>query len=327
VAAEDAAKIQAASGRESIDFLEESRDLSRSDLAAFRDFGERGLARVDDFLESGNPVLDQAQSLLTRDLTGPSLSQAEALLTPEGQAEFLGSNPILDAAMDRVTRETNALNAASGRSGGGVVDQLFQNFLGMGDQFLNSQFNRLGAADRLFQSGFNRDIQSLGTVDALRGNEFNRLLAPINTGLGAATGQANTTQATGSNVANTITDIGAAQAGGIIGGANARAAGFNNLFGMGAGGLLGSGLLGGAGLAGGGLTGAGLGALMFSDERLKDIDSHIGYDENGLPIYKWKYKGDDKTHYGPMAQDVINVKPEAVYVHKTGNLMLDMREV
>ena len=293
-AAEESARQQAQAGRESIAFLEESRDLAREDLEPFRRFGEMGTVRASNFLSTANEPLEAA----------------ERLITPEGQQEFLSGNPILDAAMDRITRETKTFNAASGRSGGGVVNQLFENYLSQGDRFLNSQLNRIGA------------------VDTLRGNEFQRRMAPVRVGLGAATGQSQAAIGTGENVANTIADIGAARAGGTVGAANARSAGINNLLGMGGGALLGSGVLGGAGLAGGGAAGGLLGALAFSDERMKDVSEFVGYDENGLKVYKWQYKGDDVTHYGPMAQDVADVMPEAVYMHKpSGNLLLDMRQL
>ena len=284
-AAKQAAGIQAASGQASIDFQRESRDLARADLAPYVNYGTAGIGRVNDFLAQENQPL----------------SAATSLLTPEGQYNYLSSNPMFDAAVENSTRGIKALNAAGGRSGGGVVDQLFKNYLATGDQFLANQFSRIGA------------------VDTLRGNEFNRLLSPINTGLGAATGQANVTQATGQSVGNTITDVGNANAAGVVGAENARTGAYNNLLGFA--GNIGGSLLGGAG----GLSG--ISSLIFSDERLKDVEEKIGEDEKGLPIYKWKYKGDDITHYGPMAQDVALVNPEAVYVHKSGNLLLDMREV
>ena len=51
---------------------------------------------------------------------------------------------------------------------------------------------------------------------------------------------------------------------------------------------------------------------FFSDERLKYDKKQIGKTKSGLPIYSFKYKGDDKTQVGLMAQDVEKVHPEAV---------------
>jgi len=53
---------------------------------------------------------------------------------------------------------------------------------------------------------------------------------------------------------------------------------------------------------------------FFSDRRLKEDIKRVGTANNGLPIYKFKYKGDpnEQTHIGFMAQDVEKVHPEAV---------------
>jgi hypothetical protein len=53
-------------------------------------------------------------------------------------------------------------------------------------------------------------------------------------------------------------------------------------------------------------------APFFSDERLKDDKEIIGKAFDGTPIYKFKYKGDNQTHIGLMAQDVEKKHPEAV---------------
>jgi hypothetical protein len=51
---------------------------------------------------------------------------------------------------------------------------------------------------------------------------------------------------------------------------------------------------------------------FFSDERLKYDKHKIGKTKSGLPIYSFKYKGDNRTQVGLMAQDVEKVHPEAV---------------
>jgi hypothetical protein len=55
-----------------------------------------------------------------------------------------------------------------------------------------------------------------------------------------------------------------------------------------------------------------LGAL--SDRRAKKDIKRVGKTDDGMPIYKYKYKGDPSglTHMGLMAQDVEKTKPEAV---------------
>lgn len=51
---------------------------------------------------------------------------------------------------------------------------------------------------------------------------------------------------------------------------------------------------------------------FFSDRRLKDDVKEIGKTHDGQPIYSFKYKGDDATQIGLMAQDVEKKHPEAV---------------
>lgn len=53
---------------------------------------------------------------------------------------------------------------------------------------------------------------------------------------------------------------------------------------------------------------------FFSDRRLKEDIKRIGETDEGLPIYKFKYKGDptEQTHVGFMADEVEKVHPEAV---------------
>ena len=51
---------------------------------------------------------------------------------------------------------------------------------------------------------------------------------------------------------------------------------------------------------------------FFSDKRLKEDVKEIGETHDGQPIYSYKYKGDDRTQIGLMAQDVEKKHPEAV---------------
>lgn len=60
------------------------------------------------------------------------------------------------------------------------------------------------------------------------------------------------------------------------------------------------------------LSAAGTAAMMFSDRRLKTDIEKVGKTNAGLPIYTYKYKGDNKTQMGVMAQDVEKKNPKAV---------------
>ena len=62
---------------------------------------------------------------------------------------------------------------------------------------------------------------------------------------------------------------------------------------------------------------------FFSDRRLKEDVERIGEGDNGLPIYKYRYKGEPDTHIGFMADEVEQVRPEAVGLHPTGYKTVD----
>lgn len=54
--------------------------------------------------------------------------------------------------------------------------------------------------------------------------------------------------------------------------------------------------------------------LMMSDKRLKTDIEKVGKTNKGLPIYTYKYKGDNKTQMGVMAQEVEKKTPSAVKI-------------
>jgi hypothetical protein len=55
-----------------------------------------------------------------------------------------------------------------------------------------------------------------------------------------------------------------------------------------------------------------------SDIRLKTDIHRIGTTAHGLPLYTFKYIGQDGLYEGVMAQDVLPVMPEAVTVADDG---------
>ena len=168
-AAVQAAQIQADSAREALDRVTELN-------APFVALGESAIPGLTSFIE---------------DPTG---------------ASFLENNPLFDAAVDDAAARTLNLASAGGRAGsGGTVDELFQNFLSIGDQFVNSAFNRLLAPTTIGQNAAAFE----GTAGA------NLLTQSANAQAGGITGAAN------------------AQAAGLIGGQNALNQGINNLIGTG----------------------------------------------------------------------------------------------
>lgn len=64
-------------------------------------------------------------------------------------------------------------------------------------------------------------------------------------------------------------------------------------------------------------------SFLYSDRRLKEGIARVGTARNGLPVYSFQYKGDGATHYGFMADEVMQVRPDAVQADANGFLMVD----
>lgn len=72
---------------------------------------------------------------------------------------------------------------------------------------------------------------------------------------------------------------------------------------------------------------ASLGAMGYSDARLKTDIKRVGTTAAGLPIFKYRYKGDPELRYGVMAQQVQRLFPNAVSEDEEGFLMVDHSKV
>lgn len=66
-------------------------------------------------------------------------------------------------------------------------------------------------------------------------------------------------------------------------------------------------------------------AIPWSDRRLKENIKKVGKLDNGLPVFRYNFKGDPKTQIGVMAQDVEKVNPKAV-AELGGAKMVDYKE-
>jgi hypothetical protein len=83
------------------------------------------------------------------------------------------------------------------------------------------------------------------------------------------------------------------------------------------------GLFGLAGTLGGAAMRYGPGLFALSDARAKKDILPIGKAHNGLPLYAFRYRGDDKPQIGLMAQDVEKVNPGAVVTTASGLKAVD----
>lgn len=75
----------------------------------------------------------------------------------------------------------------------------------------------------------------------------------------------------------------------------------------------------GAGIASGGIT--------LSDQRLKTDITPVGKNPDGLTIYQFRYKGEPGVYLGVMAQEVAEVKPEALGPTIDGYMTVDLSKV
>lgn len=67
-------------------------------------------------------------------------------------------------------------------------------------------------------------------------------------------------------------------------------------------------------------------AFLMSDERMKEDKRKVGELDNGLPVYEYRYKGDDTPQIGLMAQDVKKVHPHAVKTTPSGLMAVNYHE-
>ena len=195
-ASERAADIGAEAGREAIEFQRESRDIARGDLQPFRAFGEESIPEIQQRLRA--PV---------------------AQFTPSDPSQ-IGKDPLFQALFGEAERAITARQAAGkGLGTGDTLRDLTTASLGIGADI----FER-GEGRRLREFGVNQELESQRTRDL-----FNTLIQ----GQNAAAGQGTAALQTGSNISDLITQIGNVQGAGVIGAANARAQGVENIIGIG----------------------------------------------------------------------------------------------
>ncbi len=79
-------------------------------------------------------------------------------------------------------------------------------------------------------------------------------------------------------------------------------------------------------------VGGGMMGNMFSDIRLKEKIEKTGASASGIPIYEFNYIGSNDRYSGAMAQDLLEINPDAVTMDTSGyykvnynNIDVDMR--
>jgi len=271
---------------------------------------------------------DQTQAMLAAIGAGQQGAQtADQQLAAATQQGVAPLQQNLTTANQGVTGLGNALGLNGPAGNQSALAQLettpgYQFSLGQG----NNQINAAGASNGTLNSG--NQATALANYDSgLAQQNYGNYVSQLQPYLGAsnqaAQGIAGMYQNLGNQQAGvqnnlTNTEISALTG---AGNANANAALANQ--------NQAQSLLGGAGKAIGGLLGTptssalnptygtslltGLGSLFTgSDERIKDDIEPVGELYDGQQIYRYRYKGEDRTNIGLMAQDVENLFPDAV---------------
>lgn len=180
-------------------------------------------------------------------------------------------------------------NASNSLQGAGLTGALgnyaYQNQM----SGLGAQLNAGSLQQQTSQNDLNAQYQQFQQQQAYPFNTT-QWLSGITSGLGSQMGGTTSTQSPAPNAASGM--LSGALSGGSLGYMLAPALGF------------------------GAASGAGVGALaglLLSDKRAKEDINKVGKLDNGLPVYTFKYKGDNTTHMGLMAQDVEKKNPDAVH--------------
>jgi len=67
--------------------------------------------------------------------------------------------------------------------------------------------------------------------------------------------------------------------------------------------------------------------VVASDARLKSDIEQVGVSPSGIPVYHFGYDGVDGRFQGVMAQDLLELAPEAVIQHETGAMIVDYSKI
>lgn len=224
----------------------------------------------------------------------------QSVLQPEGvqtTAQDVLSDPFFSALAQEQERGTLAQRAALGLAGsGGTQDILQRNLLQLGEGFRQQRQN-----------------EALQRQQA----RFNQLFNIAGMGQASAAQQAQ-------QAAGITTDIGTAQSAVPLVKAQGQSQLIGNLANLGGLGLgVGAGMFGGDGgnmLGAGGSTLPG-GMAGFSDSRLKNNIVKVDSDEFGN-IYEFSYNGVTGRYRGRIAQELQQIKPDAVSEHESGYLQV-----
>jgi hypothetical protein len=292
--------------------------------ALTQNYGAGNAALTQNYGQANNALTSNYAQALQPYLT--NYGQANSGVTALGNALGLNGQGGNDAALAQL-RSTpgykfqqqtlddtvNAQAAASGMNASGnqllALNKVNQ---GLADSTSNNYISQL----QPFLGASNAAAGGIANVNTGLGNS----LAGLNTGLGNSL-NANAT-GLGNSLATNSANLGTSTAGAYQGLGGAVANQNNNLGQMaystqtGIGNANANADLAGLNASGNIIKGLGsvatLAASIFSDERLKEDIDQVGELIDGQPVYRYRYIGDNVFRIGLMAQDVEQIRPDAV---------------
>lgn len=220
---------------------------------------------------------------------------------PAGSVKFDENGKLIDVA------GTNAPGA--GAYGTGAPN--YNAFLNSPDYLWALQQGQQGldrsaaAGGSLFSGGRLKEAAQYnqGMATQQLGNFQNRLASLAGIGTTANNNVSSALNSAGNNISQGLMGMGDARASGYTNAANARQAGYNQLFSL-------AGNIGSA-------------AMFACDRRLKKNIERIGTHPSGVPWYRFDYLWGDSAE-GPMADEVAQIRPEAVVEGPSGMLFVNM---
>ena len=165
------------------------------------------------------------------DLGSRGIDLSSILGNPQGQAEFLKSNPLFQLGLDNANEQTMKGAASRGRlTSGDTLEQLNKNAMLVGQPLINNQradiMNLLGIGQNTAGTQASFDVNTANELNRIGLNTAGR---DADIGLNTAANVENTNIGTTQDVANLLTGGSAARAAGIVGAQNARTSGMGNI--------------------------------------------------------------------------------------------------
>lgn len=290
-----------------------------------------GFAEAQKNYQAGGPAYYEGNTVAA---PGNTTQQAQALQIQRAT----NGNPMANAAQTNLTNTINGdyLNgnpmlAANFQAGAGEITKAYQNATAGVDSNANAG-GRLGSGMQAFYRNQEADTLAKNLGNLYTNTYYNNYNTERGNQMNAAS-MAPSFAANDYQDLNALSDVGTAQdtySQNLVNAdidrynynqnlPNNNLANYMNLIQGNYGGTSTSTQKAGGGSGFGQMLGTGLSiASLFSDRRLKEDITPVGKADNGLTIYRYRYKGLPQFHLGFMADEVKDIHPEAVHTDASG---------